>query len=254
MVQPQAALTSGEDGNKGIKHMARSILASSVAAGICLGLSAPLLAAEPNPAAQAAPPASRSAPANTNSNEKLRAAAEPFEKLTEISFEAALTAIDQTIGESEAAAQGVRTLLSINAASHLDAQIAAMKSARQKQDRAGLALASIEAYRVLVSAVADSAKVPTEVSLLDYAGFRYDADLKAGPIRWGDMTEAVAFARENWAKLLPRAKSFPRAAAIEKAVADMDQAAAQKDVASATSSVKAELDLVDQLETFFSGR
>ena len=232
--------------------MNRSILASSVAACICLSLSAPLLAAAPTVTAKAVPPSSGPAPANANSNEKLRAAAEPFEKLTEISFKATSPAIDQTIGEAESAARGVRTLLSIDAASHLDAQIAAVKSAHQKQDHVGLALASIEAYRVLVSAVADNAKVPTEVSLLDYAGFRYDADLKASPVRWDDMTEAVSFARENWAKLFPRAKSFPEAIAFEKAIADMDKAVARKNESSAALSVKAELDLVDQLESFFS--
>ncbi len=234
--------------------MTRSILANSVAACLCFGLSAPLLAAGPPLAAQAAPPSTGPAPAYTNNDEKLRAAAEPFEKLTETSFEATLPAIDQTIGEAETAAQEVRALLPTGAASHLDAQIAAMKSARQKRDHAGLALSSIEAYRVLVSAVADNAKVPTEVSLLDYAGFRYDADLKASPVRWGDMAEAVSFARENWARLSPRAKSFQGASAFEKAIADMDKAAAQRDVAHATLSAKAELDLVDQLETFFSAQ
>jgi len=203
-------------------------------------------------AAQAAPPSSGAALVNTNSNEKLRAAAEPFEKLTEISFEATLPAIDQTIGEAESTARGVHALLSIDAASQLDAQIAAMKSARQKQDRAGLALSSIEAYRVLVGAVTDKAKVPTEVSLLDYAGFRYDADLKASPIRWRDMAKAVSFARENWAKLLPRAKSSPVATDFEKAITDMDKAVTQRNKSLAASSVKAELDLVDQLEKFFS--
>jgi hypothetical protein len=223
-----------------------------VAACICLGLSAPLIAAEPTVTAQAAPLHPGPPLANTNSNEKLRAAAEPFEKLTEISFKATLPAIDQTIGEAEAAARGVRTLLSIGAASQLDAQIAAMKSARQKQDHAGLALSSIEAYRVLVSAVTDNAKVPTEVSLLDYAGFRYDADLKASPIRWSDMAEAVSFARENWVKLLPRAKSSPVATYFEKTLTDMDKAVTQKSAQLAASSVKTELDLVDRLENFFS--
>jgi len=232
--------------------MTRSILANSVAACLCFGLSAPLLAAEPPVSAQAAPPSTGSAPANTNNDNKFRAAAEPFEKLAETSFEATLTAIDQTIGEAETAAQGVRALLPTGAASHLDAQIAAMKSARQKRDHAGLALSSIEAFRVLISAVADNAKVPTEVSLLDYAGFRYGADLKANPVRWGDMAEAVSFARDNWAKLSPRTKSFQGAPAFEKAIADMDKAAAQRNVALATLSAKAELDLVDQLEIFFS--
>jgi hypothetical protein len=176
--------------------MAHSTLASSAAACLCLGLITPLLASDPTLAAQPAPPLLGPASASANSNEKLRAAAEPFEKLTEIFFETTLPPIDQTIGEAQAAAQGVRELLPSDAAVRLHAQVAAMGSARQAQDRAGLALSSIEAYRVIVSAVADNAKVPTVVSLLDYAGFRYDADLKANPARWGDMAAAVSFARE----------------------------------------------------------
>jgi len=193
-------------------------------------------------------------PADLNGNKSLRDAAEPFEKLTEISFSAALPKIDQTIGEAEVAAKGSRGLLSNDAARQLDAQMSAIKSARQKQDRTGLALSSIEAYRVLVSAVTDKAKVPTEVSLLDYAGFRYDADLKATPVRWDDMTQAVSFARKNWLALSPRLKSSPLAMNFEKAIADMDKAVVKKNKPLATSSVKTELDLVDQLEKFFSAQ
>ena len=192
------------------------------------------------------------APADMNSNKQLRDAAEPFEKLTEISFSAALPKIDQTIGEAETTAQGIRGLLSNEAARQLDAQMSAIKSTRQKQDRAGLALSSIEAYRVLVSAVTDKAKVPTEVSLLDYAGFRYDADLKANPIRWDDMAQAVSFARKNWVTLSSRVNSSTLATDFEKAINDMDKAVANKSKQIATSSVKKELDLVDQLEKFFS--
>jgi hypothetical protein len=205
-------------------------------------------------AAQTTPTSSTPAPADTNSNKKLRAAAEPFEKLTEISFSAALRTIDQTIGEAEKAARGVRGLLSNDAAGQLDAQLLAVKSARQKQDRAGLALSSIEAYRVLVSAVTSDAKVPTEVNVLDYAGFRYDADLKSSPVRWSDMAQAVLFARENWDELSPRVKSSPLATDFAKALADMDKAVVQRSESLAASAVKIELDLVDQLEKFFSAR
>ena len=197
-------------------------------------------------------PASAPTPIDTSSNKKLRDAAEPFEKLTEISFSAALSKIDQTIGEAEAAAVGVRGLLLKDSADRLDSQIAIMKSARQKQDRAGLALSSIEAYRVLVSAPTNTAKIPAEVSLLDYAGFRYNADLRATPVRWGDMAEAVSFARQNWDKLSPRVKSSPISKDFEKAVSDMDRAVIQKSRRLAASSVKTELDLVDQLEKLFS--
>ena len=199
-------------------------------------------------------PASKATPADKSSSKKLRDAAEPFEKLTEISFSAALLKIDQTIGEAEAAAERTRGFLSNEAARQLDAQIAAIKSARQKQDRAGLALSAIEAYRVLVSAVTDNAKVPTEVSLLDYSGFRYDADLKASPIRWDDMAQAISFARKNWVTISPRVKSAQLAADFEKTITDMDNAVVQRSKKLATSSVKTELDLVDQLENFFSAQ
>ena len=204
-----------------------------------------------NQLAQTAP-ASAHTPADTNSNKKLRDAAEPFEKLTEISFSAALPKIDQTIREAEAAALGTRGLLSNDAARQLDAQISAIKSTRQKQDRAGLALSSIEAYRIFVCAVTDNAKVPTEVSLLDYSGFRFDADIKASPVRWSDMAEAVSFAHKNWVTLSPRVKSSPLAMDFEKVINDMDKAVVKRSKQLATSSVKKALDLVDQLEKFFS--
>jgi len=202
-------------------------------------------------AAQTAPTASVPAPSDAN-GKKLRAAAEPFENLTEISFSAAWPRIDKTVGEAEAAAGGVRGSLSKDVAGQLDAQVSAMKLARQKQDRAGLALSSIEAYRVLVSAVTDNGKIPTGVSLLDYAGFRYDANLKANPIRWDDMARAVSFAHKTWDALPSRAKASPVAVRFEKAITDMDKAVVQRSKSLAASSVKTELDLVDQLENFFS--
>jgi hypothetical protein len=198
------------------------------------------------PSASAVP-----APSDANSNKNLRAAAEPFEKLTGISFSAAWQMIDQTIGQAEAAATGVRGLLTRNAAGQLGARIAAIESARQKHDRAELALSSIETYRGLVNVVNDNAKIPSEVSLLDYASFRYDANLKANPIGWDDMARAASFARKTWDALSPRAKASPGATRFEEALTDMDKAVVQRSKSLAASSVKTELDLVDQLEKFF---
>lgn len=204
------------------------------------------------PAAQMAPTTFVAVPSAANSNTKLRAAAEPFENLTEISFTAAWTRIDQTAAKAEAAAGRARGSLSKDAAVQLDAQIAAIKSALQQHDRAGLALSSIEGYRVLVSAVTDNAKIPTEVSLLDYAGFRYDANLKAHPIRWDEMASTVSFARKTWNTLSPTAKASPVATKFEKAISDMGKAVVERNKSLAASSVKTELALVDQLEKFFS--
>ncbi len=189
---------------------------------------------------------------DTNSNEKLRALAEPFEKLAEICFSATLPKIDEALGEARSASEEARGLLSTDVVQELELYISAMKEARTRGDRAELALSSIEVFRILVSSVTDDARVPNAVGLLDYAGFRYSADLKAVPIRWDDMARSVSFARENWAKILPKVTSSKIGTAVEKTLLDMENAVGKKRKSLAESSVKAELDLVDELEKYFS--
>ena len=229
-------------------------LRSLTLAGTSLVLA--LLASFAAQAAQAAQTHSASAvPAPTDaSNKSLRAAAEPFENLTEIAFSATWLKIDRIVGQAEAAATAVRRVLSQHEAGRLDGRIAAVKAARQKHDRADLALSSIETYRVLVSAVTDNAKVPTEVSLLDYAGYRYHANLKAKPTNWDDMARAASFARKTWDVLSPRAKASAVARRFETTLTDMDNAVVKRSRSLAATSVKTELELVDLLENFFSAQ
>lgn len=182
------------------------------------------------------------------------AAAEPFEKLTETAFTAAPAALDATIGEVRAAAADVRGSLAADAAGGLDARLAAIDMARKADDRAGLAIAAVEGYRVLVSGVAPGAKVPTEVNLLDYAGFRYDADLKATPARWDDMKQAVSFGREKWAAIAPRVTDAALKAKMDAALGGMAKALDSRDAKAAAVVAQRELALVDELETFFKGR
>ena len=194
----------------------------------------------------------KSTTAPVPANEKLLAAAEPFENLTEMAFASTWAKIDHTMAEAEIAAAGTRQSVAQNKVGKLDTQLAAMKSARRKQDRADLALSSIEVYRVLVSSVTDSARIPTEVSLLDYAGFRYNADLKSSPIRWDDMAKTIDFAHQQWAPIAPRLKGTAVAKRFEKAVDTMDRAVRLKNHSLAASSVRSESDLVDELEKYFS--
>ena len=190
-------------------------------------------------------------PVRVDFNAALRASGEPFEKLTEIAFEAPWRALDKTIREAIAAAKKVQPSLAPAEVAGLEVQLSAIRVARKKQDRAGLALASIESYHVLVSAVTADAKVPTEVSLLDYAGFRYDADLKSKPVRWDDMVQAVVFARKTEGDLAPKMPSPALAARVDKIVLAMEQAANDRNTALAAANVKSLLDLVDELEKAF---
>lgn len=185
---------------------------------------------------------------------QLLAAAEPFEALTETAFDPNMAKVDKAIADAQAAAPTVRPLLPASAQSSFDQHMAEIKSAGAAGRRADLAQASIENYRILVTQGAGASPVPSEVSLLDYAGFRYAADLKATPIRWDDMAAAVDFAKQNWAVVKPHVKDGATASKFQAAIDNMAAAAATKNVGRANASGSAELDLVDVLETSFNAR
>ena len=193
-------------------------------------------------------------PTATTPSDRLLAAAEPFEKLTETAFTEALSALNTTIGEARMAADGVRDILAAADVVRIDGLLGDLRRHRRSENRADIALTSIEIYRNLVSAVPPGTKVPSAVSLLDYAGFRYQADLKASPVRWDDMAAAMRFAREQWTTVAPQLASSSLSVTFEAALADMEKAVALQDTAAAEKAATAELDLVDQLEGYFNKR
>lgn len=225
------------------------LISGSIALALAMGSSAWATSV----AAPSGPDQNATAPASPSSKDKiLLAAAEPFENLTEMAFSSNWPKIDHTINEAKRLAAGAQAFLPQDAVAAMDAHLTAMTAARQKKNRADMALSSIEVYRVLVSSVSAGTKIPVQVSLLDYSGFRYDADLKSSPIRWDDMSEVMTFAHQQWAVISPRLKGAPVAKRFEKSLDGMDTAVRQKDKSLAASSERSESDLVDELENYFT--
>jgi len=181
----------------------------------------------------------------------LLATAEPFETLTETAFSATPADLAIAIDTADKAARGVRGVLPAATEQQLDKQMDAARDALRSQRRADLALAAVEGFRILVAAVPGQPGIPVDVSLLDYAGFRYDADAQANPTRWDDMTRATAFAHDRWASIRTDPAAAPLATRLEAALAAMDAAVTDRDMPRARLSAKQELDLVDLLETAF---
>ncbi len=182
---------------------------------------------------------------------RLLAAAEPFEALTEMAYSALGLHLERGIADAEAAATSARSSLPEESVAMLDVRMAEIHQAHKADDRAGLALSSVEAYRILVSA-ARPGKVPTAVNLMDYAGFRYDADFRAKPIRWPDMKEAAAYAREQWNSISSQIADPILKKSVDTAISDMELGVEQQNTFKARRSVNSELGLVDKLEKYFS--
>lgn len=194
------------------------------------------------------PPAGGSGPAAAASaNQALRSAAEPFEGLTEQAFTADWAAIDKLMADARNAV--ARAAPSGEMAMRAERRLAAIQTARTAQDRVQLALAAVEGYRELIEAQdAATASPPIAVSLLDYAGFRFDALAQAPTVDWKEMARSVTFARNQWQSLAPNVASKAMPGVVEQALAGMAKAVERKDVAFARSAAATELALVDLLE------
>jgi hypothetical protein len=141
--------------------------------GIMLGIGILVISGHlPMTISEAAAPAAstRLVPSDVDAaSARLLAAAEPFEALTETAFSALGLHLDRGIIAADAAAKNARDSLPQASIAQLDARLAKVHEAYKSDDRAGLAISSVEAYRILVSA-ARPGKVPTAVNLMDYAG------------------------------------------------------------------------------------
>jgi hypothetical protein len=177
----------------------------------------------------------------------LLAAAEPFQALARSAFIEKLPLLDREIAEAVAIAQHVKPGLPPDAQRELKSQLDAIAAARQVEDRAGMAAASVEIYRLFVSH-APPAMVPPEVNLLRYAGLRYEVDLKARPIRWEDMVESAGFAQRTWAAVQGRVSDAAFRERVSKALADMAAAAHRRDATFAAAADRRALEVASLLE------
>lgn len=199
--------------------------------------------------AQTAPAAATAAP---DSDARKLAAAESFENLTEGAPTASVAQFDTMIAEAKTSAQGIKSVLSKPALASVTDNLANLATARGALNRTDVAIASIEVYRTLVTDRAHQGAVPNAVNLLDYAGFRYGADLAGSPVRWPDMAAAVGIAETQWQGLGLRITDPQLRTNFTHILVDMKAAVAKRDAALAAKSVKIELDLVDALEKQFA--
>ena len=181
----------------------------------------------------------------------MSAAGEPFEVLAETAFTATPAELDKSILAADGAAGTLKTIVPAALSASLQTRLASIRQARKSDRRVDLSLAAIEGFRDIVSAVPGTPVVPIDVSLLDYAGFRFDADAQAKPPRWEDMATATTFARARWAKLSGLAPLSKLRVRFDNGLTAMDAAVRARNVTQARAAAKAELAMVDELEAAF---
>lgn len=179
--------------------------------------------------------------------------AEAYENLTEKSYAADAQTLADLSAEAEKQARACFANLNSFDANALSTQLEAVQAALRSNDRAAVARNAVEAYRIFVTAeTREPNGVPLEVSLLDYAGFRMQADLQATEPDWADVEAALSFAEQQWSEIEAKITDL---GLRESFAAELDRirtAAAERNASAAKESVRTELDQVDLLEQYFS--
>lgn len=192
------------------------------------------------------------APAAPSATATALPATEYFEGLTEEAFTATGQRLDTLIELARTSSARDRRTLSSAKAAELDGLLARISENRASMNRADLAIASVEAYRLFVSSSPTSSPIPTQVSLLDYAGFRFGADLNAQPVRWDDAAIALDYADAQWRQISLQVTDAVVRDRFANSLSGMRAALVRRDLTDAKQARLHELDLVDELETWFS--
>lgn len=179
------------------------------------------------------------------------AAAENLEALTEQAFTASPAKLDSLFTKVQESVAGIAGQLSPKAAKSLDGHLRDAKTAIDAGNPSDTALAAVEGYKLIVSAYPPDAKVPPAVSLLDYAGFRIQADLKSEPKRWADALVATKYAHEQWDQIKGKVTDIDLRSRFTASLSSLDETLSRKDEKSAAKAAVTELELVDELESFF---
>ena len=186
-------------------------------------------------------------------NDKLLKATDPFEGLTESALDGDAAKIAKAFKGAKAGRGATRALLTPETGTRFDKLFDELAAAHGKKDSVAVALQAAELYKLLVSSCDASAlAVPMEVALLDYAGFRTTALLKAAAPDWQAIADTAREANGNWAKIRDRVSDKKLQADMDGAQKGLTSAALKRDVALCQSSAKSDLDLVDDLEGHFA--
>ena len=181
----------------------------------------------------------------------LPAAAENLEALTEQAFTASPEELVSLFTKAQESVAGISGQLSPAAAKALDGRVKDAKTAIDAGNPPDIALAAVEGYKLIVSAYPPDARIPAAVSLLDYAGFRIQADLKSDPKRWADAQEAAKYAHDQWDQIKDKVTDTDLNKRFTTSLSKLDEYLSVKDDKMAAKAAVTELDLVDELEGFF---
>lgn len=178
----------------------------------------------------------------SDNNELILSASSPFEDMTELAISGDAKGIERSLWAYESQAGKVESLLSTAMREKLGALVADIRKENKQGNLDAIALQSGEAYMTLIKALdSGSLTVPKEVSLLDYAGFRFQALLHARPADWQALREAGEQAQKNWNSIKSRVSDKGLVDTMDVTIKGMNKAYGSRNVDMAIFAAEVDL-------------
>lgn len=185
-------------------------------------------------------------------NATLLRASSPFEDMVEFALARNDASIAKSLKAADSHAAAVREALPTAAAAQFDTMLQALHKAATAKEHHAVAMSAVEVFRLLIDNLeAGSLKVPKEVSLLDYAGFKLHVLAAAPQPDWGAMRRTVEDAAEWWAAIKSKVTDKGLRDAFNSTVRGLQEAGKVEHLPMLNFAAQVDLDLVDLLEGHF---
>ena len=194
---------------------------------------------------------SSSAMAQTN-NTILFDAMSPYEDLTEYALDQNKEGIDQTIKSLDGLVDKLKNKLSKKAIQNLSENIEKIKIAKDNFDFPKIALYAVDSYRAISEELDTSTlKIPKEVVILDYIGFKLLALLKQQNVDWNLIKITSNEGVSQWENIKIQTSDKPLRNVMDTAIQGIQVAVNSKNMDMLRFAAQVDLDLVDLLEGYF---
>ena len=191
----------------------------------------------------------------TSDNHVLLRATSPFEDMAEAALAKNERGISKSLAAADARAANVRAVISPPASAHFDDLLQKLHSAASSKEHLVLAANAVEVFRLLIDSVKpEGLKVPKEVSLLDYAGFKLHVLTSAPHPDWVAIRRTVGDADGWWMTTRPAVSDKALRDAFDSTIRGLHEAEKLESVPMLSFAAQIDLDLVDLIERYFESR
>lgn len=188
----------------------------------------------------------------SKANETLLRATSPFEDIVEVALAKNEAKISKLLATADGHATAIREALPPPATAQFDSLLQAIHKAANGKDHFAVAMSAVEVFRLLIDNLeAGGLKVPKEVSLLDYAGFKLHVLAAAPQPDWGAMRKTVDDAVAWWTTIKVKVSDKALRDSLNSTVRGLQQAGKTENLPMLHFAAQIDLDLVDLLENYF---